>query len=190
MYAMTYFEFLGRWYNLAFLAIGAGGLVCAGWGRVRGRNLFRTATTLLVAAVTGLTWNGTIHDLGLGSPGPRFPYVLVGSAVAGWLAGRWLWRIRERHFRPISAVRFNRAGHEGVEARLVTRSAGVEPGSGRAQWQDDEGTLHIVHVHTAGEEIGFGRRVRLDRYDAGSESYLVTGLSRRRGTAGRRDESS
>lgn len=177
---MTYFDFLGHWYNLAFLAIGAAGLVCAAWGRVRGRDLFRAATTLLVAAVTGLTWNGTIHDLGLGSPAPRFPYVLVGSMAAGWLAGRWASRIRARHFMPISAVRFNRDGHEGVEARLVTRSAGVEPGSGRAQWQDEEGTLHIVHVHTAGEEIGFGRRVRLGRYDAGSESYLVAAIPRRR----------
>ena len=130
---MTYFDFLGHWYNLAFLAIGAAGLVCAAWGRVRGRDLFRAATTLLVAAVTGLTWNGTIHDLGLGSPAPRFLYVLVGSMAAGWLAGRWASRIRARHFMPISAVRFNRDGHEGVEARLVTRSAGVEPGSGRAQ---------------------------------------------------------
>jgi len=176
---MTYLEFLGRWYNLAFLALGAAGLLSAAWGRARSRDLFRLAATLVITAVTGLTWNGTIHDLGLGEPGPRFPYVLVGSAAAGWLAGRWLWRIRERHFRPISAVRFNRAGHEGVEARLVTRGAGVIPGSGRAQWQDADGTLHVVHVHTSAEEIGFGRRVVLERFDAAAESYLVTALPRR-----------
>lgn len=178
--AMTYFEFLARWYNVVFLALGAGGLLCAAWGRMRGRDLFRPAATLVVIAVTGLTWNGAIHDLQLGDPGPRFPYVLIGSVLAGWLAGRWLWRIRARHFRPISAVRFNREGHEGVEARLVTRAAGAIPGSGRAQWHDAEGTLHVVHVHTSGEEIGFGRRVVLDQFDSSVESYLVTALPRRR----------
>ena len=178
--AMTYFQFLAHWYNLVFLALGAAGLICAAWGRMRGRDLFRLAATLLVSAVIGLTWNGTIHDLQLGDPGPRFPYVLIGSVLAGWLAGRWLGRIRARHFRPIAAVRFNREGHEGVEARLVTRAAGAIPGSGRAQWQDAEGTLHVVHVHTSGEEIGFGRRVVLDRFDPSVESYLVTALPGRR----------
>jgi len=187
---MTYFDFLGRWYNLVFLSLGALGLLCAAWGRVIGRDLFRPAAALVITAVTGLTWNGTIHDLELGSPAPRFPYVLVGSAAAGWLAGRFLWRFRARHFRRISAVRFNRAGHEGVQARLVTRGAGAEPGSGRAQWQDDEGTLHIVHVHTAGEEIGFGRHVRLDRFESVTESYLVTALPRRRRFGHSRDSES
>lgn len=187
---MTYIEFLGRWYNLVFLLAGAGGLGCAIWGRVKGRDLFRPAATLVITAVTGLTWNGTIHDLGLGSLAPRFPYVLMGSAAAGWLAGRWLWRFRARHFRPISAVRFNRAGHEGVEARLVTRGAGAQPGSGRAQWQDDEGILHIVHVHTDGEEIGFGRRVRLEWFDTGAGSYRVRALTRRRGSGRSKDDSS
>jgi hypothetical protein len=177
---MSYLEFLGHWYNLAFLLLGAAGLVCMAWGRVRGHDLFRPATTLLVAAVAGLTWNGTIHDLQLGSPAPRFPYVLVGSLAIGWLTGRWLGGLRARHFRPISAVRFNRGGNEGVEARVVTRGAGPGPGSGRAQWQDEEGTLHIVHVHTSGEEIGFGRRVRLDQFDATGDSYLVKALPRRR----------
>jgi hypothetical protein len=177
---MTYLEFLGRWYNLAFLLAGAGGLACAIWGRIRGYDLFRPAATLVVTAFVGLTCNGAIHDLGLGSPALRFPYVLAGSAAAGWLAGRSLWRFRSRHFRPISAVRFNRPGHDGVEARLVTRGAGSEPGSGRAQWQDREGTLHIVHVHTSGEDISFGCRVLLDRFDEASESYLVRVLSRRR----------
>ena len=186
--AMTYFQFLAHWYNLVFLALGAAGLICAAWGRMRGRDLFRLAATLLVSAVIGLTWNGTIHDLQLGDPGPRFPYVLIGSVLAGWLAGRWLGRIRARHFRPISAVRFNREGHEGVEARLVTRAAGAIPGSGRAQWQDAEGTLHVVHVHTSGEEIGFGRRVVLDRFDPSVESYLVTALPRRRRPRRSRDE--
>lgn len=187
---MTYLEFLGSWYNLAFLLVLAAGLGCGIWGRLRGLDLFRPAAALVITAVNGLTWNGAIHDLGLGSPAPRFPYVLIGSAAVGWLAGHCLWRFRARHFRPISAVRFNRAGHEGVQARLVTRGAGAEPGSGRAQWQDDEGTLHIVHVHTAGEEIGFGRRIRLDRFESGPESYLVTALPRRRRFGRSRDSGS
>ena len=177
---MTYVEFLSRWYNLAFLLLGAAGLLCAAWGRVRRRDLFRAAATLVVTAVIGLTWNGTIHDLGLGSPAPRFPYVLAGSAAAGWLAGRWLWRFHRRHFRPIESVRFNRPGHEGVEARVVTRGAGPEAGSGRAQWQDEDGNLHIVHVHTAEGEFGFGRRVRLEHFDPETESYLVSTAARRR----------
>jgi hypothetical protein len=177
---MTYLEFLGDWYNLAFLAIGTGGLGCAAAGRVLGRDLFRVATALILTAVSGLTLNGAIHDLGLGGPAPRFPIVFVLSALVGW-SGAWrLSRWRARHFRPISGVQFNLPGQEGVEARLVTRGVGPAPGSGRAQWQDDEGTLHIVHVHTAGEELGFGRRVRLDSFDSRAESYLVTPMRRRR----------
>jgi hypothetical protein len=177
---MTYLEFLSRWYNLAFLVVGAAGLVCAGWGRVRRRDLFRLSATLVLTAVIGLTWNGTIHDLRLGSPAARFPYVLLGSGGGGWLVGRWLWMLRGRHFRPISSVRFNRPGHEGVEARLVTRGTGPGPGSGRAQWQDEDGNLNIVHVHTAAGELGFGCRVRLDGFDTEAESYLVSILPRRR----------
>ena len=185
--AMTYFQFLAHWYNLVFLALGAAGLICAAWGRMRGRDPFRLAATLVVSAVIGLTWTGTIHDLQLGDPGPRFPYVLIGSVLAGWLAGRRSGRIRARHFRPISAVRFNREGHEGVEARLDTRAAVAIPGTGRAQWQDAEGTLHVVHVHTSGEEIGFGRRVVLDQFDPSVESYMVTALPRRRRSGRSRD---
>jgi len=177
---VAYLEFLGRWYNLTFLALGAAGVLTLLWGRLRRRDSFRTAATLVVTMVVGLTWNGTIHDLRLGSPGPRFPLVLVGSIAAGWLAGRWLCRVRARHFRPISSVRFNRPHHEGAEALLVTKGASAVPGSGRAQWQDEEGVLNVVHVHTSGEEVGFGRRVVLGPFDEESQSYLVSVLPRRR----------
>lgn len=187
LFVMTYFEFLSRWYNLAFLGLGFAGL--AGLGSVRlgrsGRS--REAVALLVAAIAGLTWNGAIHDLGFGSPGPRFPYVLGGSLLLGWIVSGWVVSFRNRHLRPISAVRFNRAGHEGAEARLVSRSTLSIPGSGRAQWQDEEGTLHIVHVHTGGEELGFGRRVILGEFDAGCESYRVRAVPRRRRGIRRRD---
>ena len=71
-----------------------------------------------------------------------------------------------------------------MEARVVTRAAGPAAGSGRAQWQDDEGNLHIVHVHTAEGELGFGRRIRLECFDPETESYLVSTVARRgRGSA-------
>ena len=177
---MTYFEFLSRWYNLVFLALGGAGLAGLAWARWGGSSRSREAVTLLVATIAGLTWNGAIHDFGFGSPGPRFPYVLGGSLLLGWIVSGWIMRFRNRHLRPILAVRFNRAGHEGTEARLVSRSTGSTPGSGRAQWQDEEGTLHIVHVHTGGDELGFGRRVILGEFDAGSQSYRVRPVPRRR----------
>jgi hypothetical protein len=177
---MTYFEFLGAWYNLAFLGLGAAGLLLVAWARLRKRDGFRSAATLLIAAVAGLTWNGAIHDLRLGSPASRFPWVLIGSMAIGWALGRWLWRLRQRHLRAITAVQFNRPGHVGIEARLVTRATGPQPGSGRAQWQDEDGILHIVHAHTASGEIGFGKRVHLERFDEDVDSYLVSIIPRRR----------
>jgi hypothetical protein len=177
---MSYLQFLARWYNLAFLALALVGLASLAWTRLGGVNRFREGIALLVAAIAGLTCNGAIHDLGLGSPGTRFPYVLGGSALLGWMLSGAVTRFRNRHLRPISAVRFNRSGHEGTEARLVSRATGPKPGSGRAQWQDEEGALHIVHVHTEVEELGFGRRVILGDFDAVSESYRVRTVPRRR----------
>ena len=177
---MTYFEFLSRWYNLAFLLLAVAGVGELVRAKIRGEDRFRAAATMLIVAVAGLTWNGAIHDLGLGSAGPRFPWVLAGSAAIGWLGGRWVDVFRRRHLRPITAVRFHREGHEGVEARLVSRSVGPAPASGRAQWQDEEGELHIVRVHTEGAVLGFGRRVVLDAFDPTSNSYRVHPLRRRR----------
>lgn len=185
---MTYLEFLTRWYNLVFLALvvgGAGGLLLR---RLSGSTGFRKALTLLVAGIAGLTLNGALHDLGLGPPGPRFPLVLAAAGLIGWIAGGWITRFRNRHLRPITAVRFNRPGHEGTVARLVSRDTGPAPGSGRAQWQDDEGVLHIVHVHTQGEALGFGRRVVLDAFDSTTLSYGVRALPSRRGKSPSRNE--
>lgn len=177
---MTYWQFLIQWYNAAFLVLGAAGIALAVAGRSTGRGLFVPAAALMVAAVVGLTWNGAIHDLSLGSPGPRFLYVLPTSLAAGWFVARVLARVRARYFRPIEAVRFNRPGYEGTEARLVSRNTGPEPGSGRAQWQDAEGALHIVHVHTSADVMGFGLKVRLDAFDPVTTSYLVVPLTRGR----------
>ncbi len=177
---MNYLEFLRGWYNLVFLLAGAGGLACFAWGRFADRDLFRPSVVLVVAAVTGLTWNGAIHDLGLGSAAPRFPLVVLVSAAVGLITAIGVGRIRDRHFRPVSAVQFNRPGHEGIEARVVTKATGADPGTGRAQWQDTDGVLHIVHIHTAAAEISFGRMVRLGPFDPVVESYLAEPLPRGR----------
>lgn len=176
---MTYFQFLAEWYNAVFIAAAFIGLVYIGWARARGSPAFRSAIVLFTIALVGLTWNGAIHDLGLGSPAPRFPLVLLVAVGAGLLMSRLVGGLRDRYFRPIGGVRFNRPGHEGVEARIVTRNAGPEPGSGRAQWQDGDGVLHIVHVHTHGEVLGFGCRVRLGDFDADAASYLASPAARR-----------
>ena len=175
---MSYLEFLTQWYNLVFVAVGLTGAACALWGRLTGRDFFRYVAGLISTAVVGLTWNGAIHDLGLGSPALRFPLVLIVSAAAGVLLAALLGRLRDRYLRPVTSVRFNRPGLEGSHARIVTREAGPEPGSGRAQWQDSDGVLHIVHVHTDGIEMGFGRRIELGEYDPESESYLAIPRSR------------
>lgn len=170
---VSYLDFLSHWYNLVFLTIGLAGLLCAAWGRLSGRDLFGLSAGLLASAVIGLTWNGAIHDLGLGSPAVRFPLILIVSTAAGALVARLLRGLRDRHFRRVTAVRFNRPGLEGARARIVTRDAGPAPGSGRAQWQDADGVLQIVHVHTAGETLGFGCRILLGPFDIESESYLA-----------------
>jgi len=177
---VSYLTFLSQWYNLAFLAIGVAGAVCAAWGRLSGRDVFRLSAGLLSAAVVGLTWNGAIHDLGLGSPAGHFPFILAVASAAGLLLAWILGGLRNRYFRPVKAVRFNRPGLEGSRARIVTRGVRAEPGSGRAQWQDSAGVLHIVHVHPAGEAMRFGRRIVLGPFDPASESYLALTREKRR----------
>jgi hypothetical protein len=173
---LSYLVFLTEWYNLVFLALAASGLLIAAVGRLQSRDRVGLAAGLVAAAVLGLTWNGAIHDLRLGSPAPRFPLVLTVAAAFGFVFGRWTARFRDRHLRPIRGVAFNRPGFEGTEAKIVTRHVGPEPGSGRAQWQDEEGTLHVVHVHTEVEHLPFGRRVRLSEFDADGRSYLAVPL--------------
>lgn len=170
---MNYGQFLLQWYNLALLAAAGAGVVCVAAGRLSGRDMAAPAAGLLGAAVFGLTWNGALHDLALGSPAQQFPVVALVSAAFGFIFGRWVGRIRRRYFRPIQSVAFNQPGHEGVGAKIVTRTAGPAPGSGRAQWQDAAGVLHVVHVHTDGPTLRFGAHVELGPFDIRSESYLV-----------------
>lgn len=185
---MSYGQFLVQWYNLAFLTAAGAGLLCVAVGRLTGRDLVVPAAALLGAAVIGLTWNGALHDLGLGSPAPRFPLIALASSALGIALGHWVARMRDRHFRPIRAVEFNRPGHEGVQARIVTRMAGPQPGSGRAQWQDAAGVLHVVHVHTEGPRLRFGTRIELGPFDVSGGSYLAVPCSRRRPRSRTREE--
>jgi len=158
---VNYGEFLLQWYNLLFLAVGAGGLGLALYSRRRGRDSLPVGATALAAAVAGLTLNGAVHDLGLGA--------LVLGAGAGWA----LTRARDRWFPPIEGVRWNPPGQEGAEARVVSSSVEEEPGSGRAQWQDEDGVVTLVRCHTAEGSMKFGARVRLEEYDEEGSSYRV-----------------
>jgi hypothetical protein len=73
----------------------------------------------------------------------------------------------------VEGVAFTVPGLEGSEARIVTRTVGPAPGSGRAQWQDERGVIHVVRVHTGEDLLRFGRRVRLVAWDEGERSYRV-----------------
>ncbi len=170
---MSYLEFLARGYNLPFLALAAGALVAGLYGRATRRRTTALSTGLAAAALVGLTWNGALHDLGVVDIGRRFPLVLLVSLVAGVLLGLGLDRLRRRLFPPVEGVAFTESGLEGSEGRIVTRTAGPEPASGRAQWQDVAGVIHVVRVHTGEELIRFGRRVRLVEWDEAARSYRV-----------------
>lgn len=170
---MSYPEFLLQPYNLGFLAsgvLGVGLLVANRWAD---RDLFLLSAGLISLSVVGLTLNGAIHDLGLGDPAGRFPLVVALSAVlaaGATVAARW---VRNRYFPPVDAVHFNEPGLEGVTARVVSREVDDEPGSGRAQWHDGDGGLHLVACHTRGGTVGFGSQVVLERFEEDRGSYLV-----------------
>lgn len=170
---MNYLEFLARGYNIPFLALAAGAVAAGLYGRATRRRTTALSTGLAAAALVGLTWNGALHDLGVPDIGRRFPLVLLVSLGAGVLIGAGLDRLRRRLFPPVEGVAFTEPGLEGNEARIVTRTAGPEPASGRAQWQDEGGVIHVVRVHTGGEALRFGRRVRLVAWDEARSSYRV-----------------
>lgn len=191
---MTYFQFLGEWYNLPWLAAVGGGLVLGMRARLAGRgDLSGEATeaprgpkplaprtspaVLLVAAgIVGLTLNGAIHDLELGSAGARFPLVAALSLGTGWLVAWGGSRLRHRFAPPITGLAFNRPGLEGGEAVIL--ATGTEPGgTPRARHRDEAGVAHIVRIHLPDDadpgELRFGRRVRLGRFDPDRGSYPV-----------------
>lgn len=172
---MSYLEFLLEPYNLVFLGLAALAAASLPVGRLTGRSSSAATAFLISAAVIGLTLTGAVHDLGLGDPGRRFPAILALSlALAAPSAWAFL-ALRRRLFPPTRHVALTDPGQEGEVARVV-RPAGEEPGSGRAQRHDGEGTLHLIRCHSPGGRIRFGRRVHLTEYDDETESYLARPL--------------
>lgn len=170
---MSYAEFLVQWYNLAFLAAAGTGLVVAVAGGRLGRDPFPFAATALAVGLAGLTLNGAVHDLRLGDPADHFWWVLPAAVAGGGVLGWALTWARNRWFAPIRGLRWNPPGQEGEEARVVSSDVDEEPGSGRAQWQDNDGVLTLVRCHTGSGSMNFGARVRLEEYDESEESYRV-----------------
>jgi hypothetical protein len=173
---LNYLEFLVRWYNFPFVVsilLGAAMAIVRRLGRRR-----RTAlsTGLVAAGVVGLTWNGALHDLGVGGYESRFPLVVAASVLIGALVGWTVERARRSLFPAVEGLAFTVAGLEGREARVVSREVTEEPGSGRVQWRDEDGVLHLVRVHSEAEGIRFGRSVRLVEFDPGLRSYRVEAL--------------
>jgi hypothetical protein len=173
---LNYFEFLAHWYNLPFviaILVGASTGVLRRVGRRRGNAL---PTGLVAAGVVGLTWNGALHDLGIEGYAGRFPLVFISSLLIGALVGWSVERARRKLFPRVEGLAFTVPGLEGNEARIVSRDVTEEPASGRAQWRDDDGVMHLVRVHTDGRGIRFGGSVRLIEFDANSRSYRVEPL--------------
>ena len=170
---MNYFEFLTRWYNLPFVVFILGGVIAGMVARSRRRRATVLSTGLVAAGIVGLTWNGALHDLGIEGYADRFGLVLLASGLAGAAIGIATDRVRRRLFPAVEGLAFTVAGLEGSEARIVSREVTSDPGSGRAQWRDADGVLHIVRVHSGDAAIRFGRPVRLTAFDETSRSYRV-----------------
>lgn len=177
---MTYLQFLGQWYNLPWLAaVGVGlllGLRTRLGSRDRPAGGPRTspAVVLVTAGVVGLTLNGAIHDLRLGSAEALFPLVTALSLGVGWFLAWGGVRLRNRFAPPVTGLAFNRPGLEGGDA--VVMSGGVASDrTVRARLRDDAGVVHIVRVHVPegqdARDLGIGRRVRLGAFDGERGSY-------------------
>ena len=174
---LSYVEFLGHWYNVVFLLLGALGLTTLIAARLRaggpGAGLRPLATgTLMWSAVVGLTINGAVHDLALGDPAAGFPLVLAASLIVAFLFAWGYRRLSHRYFPSVRGVEIDCPDLGGLDARVVSRNVGCDPRSGRAQRQTGD-TLHLVHCHTSEEGVRFGRTVRLVEYDSGLGSYRV-----------------
>lgn len=193
---MTYLQFLGQWYNLPWLAaVGAG--LWIGFRAGRGRRAGAAgaaelperpgsrgpstspATALVTAGVVGLTLNGAIHDLRLGSAGTRFPLVALLSLAVGWFLAWGGARLRYRLAPPVTGLAFNRPGLEGSEAVVTVAGVAVD-GTVRARLRDDAGVAHIVRVQARDgqgtADLRFGSRIRLGAFDAERGSYDATPL--------------
>jgi len=167
---LSYAEFLVQWYNLPFVAAVVGAGVLSVVRRSVGRGW---SPALFIGGIAGLTMNGAIHDLALGSPAARFPLVFTCALASGGglvLLGR---RIRRRLFPPVTGVTWNQRGLDGSNAQIVTATGGPGSPFGRARVRDEEGVSHVVRVHFEGPALRFGRRIRLGDFDEPTESYPV-----------------
>lgn len=166
---MSYAEFLVEWYNLPFvMAVVGAGVLAAALRRVGGS---RWSPALFLGGIAGLTMNGAIHDLGLGSPATRFPLVVAFALASGGglvILGR---RLRRRLFPPVTGVTWNQRGLDGSAAQIVTATGGPDSPFGRARVRDQEGVSHVVRVRFEGPALRFGRRIRLGSFDEPTESY-------------------
>lgn len=170
---MNYLEFLARWYNLSFVFLVLAGLGIGLKNRLGGRGVSAVSISLVAAGIIGLTVNGALHDLALDGYERRFPLVLSGALLIGSLLGAATARARRRLSSGVRGLSFTVPGLEGSRAKIVSREVASEPASGRAQWRDEDGVMHVVRVHTKEGSLPFGRDVRLVTYDESGRSYLV-----------------
>lgn len=170
---MAYLEFLVQPYNLVFLAAAIAGVAVHMVGRRTGHETFPWVVALVTLALAGLTLNGAVHDLGLGDPGGRFPVVLLLSLLLTLPVTGGLTWLRNRYFPPVEAIRLHAPGLEGVEGRVISKRVTEGPASGRAQWHDGDGVLHVFRCHTEEGSVGFGKKVEVVAHDEEEDSYLV-----------------
>ncbi|TFG66838.1 MAG: hypothetical protein E4H28_00570 [Gemmatimonadales bacterium] len=172
---MAYAEFLAEWFNLPFVGAVVVGSILA----LRQHRQVRASwvpAAVFAAGIIGLTINGAIHDLALGSSAERFPFVFVLATVTGTglaFAGS---RILRRAFPPVTGVTWNQPGLEGSTAQIVTATSGRGSRGGRARVRDADGVVHVVRIHAPGGSLRFGRRVRLGPFDDSRSAYPVEPL--------------
>ena len=134
------------------------------------------AAAIFLAGIAGLTLNGAIHDLALGSPANRFPLVFTLAIMVGIGVAFAVSRVLRRAFPPVTGVTWNEPGLEGSVAQIVTSTAGKDSPSGRARVRDTDGVVHVVRIHAPGGSLRFGRKVRLGPFDDSRSAYPVEPL--------------
>ena len=169
---MSYAEFLAQWFNLPYVVAVVVGVVLLFRPNPEIRPAWVAGATL-ASGIIGLTLNGAIHDLALGTPAERFPLVFVIAATAGISLAFVGSRLLRRAFPPVTGVTWNQPGLEGAIAQIVTAIAGADSPSGRARVRDEDGVVHVIRVFSSGVSLRFGRRVRLGPFDHTRKGYPV-----------------
>lgn len=128
---------------------------------------------LFAAGIIGLTLNGAIHDLSLGTPTRWFPLVSIIAMAGGVgfaMSGMHLLR---RLFPPVTGVTWNEPGLEGSVAQVVTSTAASASSGGRARVRGADGVVHVVRIYAPGQSLRFGRKVKLGPFDDSRSAYPV-----------------